>query len=95
MTRIFRAAVLAAVMFIALPVFDALAQDSGYTVLTVCTSCHNTKRICKNLGEHDAAWWSTKVGLMISKGAKLDPQGKDTVVTYLSSRKAGDKPVCD
>lgn len=95
MTRIFRAAVLAAVLLIALPVCGALAQDSGYEVLTVCTSCHNTKRICKNLGEHDAAWWSAKVGLMIGKGAKLDPQGKDAVVAYLSSRKSGDKPVCD
>lgn len=95
MTRIHRAAVLAVAMLVALPASAVLAQDTGKIVLEVCAKCHNTKRICNNLGQKDAAWWTAKVGLMIGKGAALDPQGKDAVVTYLSSRKSGDKPVCD
>ena len=96
MTRIPRAAALALALLMVLAASAAaLPQDGGDTVLAVCTRCHDTKRICKNLGKRDAAWWSAKVGLMIGKGAALDPQGKEAVVAWLGSRKAGDRPVCE
>ena len=95
MTAIPRAAALAVALLVALAASSALTQDGGDTVLVVCTKCHDTKRICKNLGKKDAAWWSGTVGHMIGKGAALDPQGKEAVVAYLGSRKAGDRPVCE
>jgi len=94
MTRIHRA-VLHAVAAVLLSSSASLAQDAGQTVLGVCTKCHTTKRICRNLGKRDAAWWTAKVGLMLKRGAALNPQGKETVVAYLSGRKPGDRPVCE
>ena len=73
----------------------ALAQDPSQTIMNACTKCHNAKRICSNLGGKDMAGWEATVGRMISKGAAVSDKDKPAVVTWLSTQKAGAKPVCE
>lgn len=73
----------------------ALAQDPHQTlVLNRCGACHNTTRICKNLGVKDGAAWEKTVATMVGKGAKLAPSEQQAVAAYLTTLPAGSKPVC-
>ncbi len=71
-----------------------LAGDAGQTIATACSKCHNTQRVCANLGVKDKAAWEATVTRMMAKGAAVSAQEKPGVVEWLASQKAGAKPVC-
>ncbi|MFP5221787.1 MAG: hypothetical protein ACLGSA_05805 [Acidobacteriota bacterium] len=95
MTRIRLAAAFAALAVTASLAGLSFAQDPSQVVTTVCTKCHNTNRICVNLGVMDKAGWDTTVTRMIGKGAALSPAQKPVLVDWLSTREPKAKPVCE
>lgn len=72
----------------------AFAQDPSQTVMTVCAKCHNTQRICKNLGVKDKTAWEKTVDKMILNGAALKEDQKPALVGWLAVQGPGAKPVC-
>ncbi|MBG3876797.1 hypothetical protein FVW20_07100 [Desulfovibrio oxamicus] len=72
----------------------ATAQDPAGTVMSACTKCHNTQRICANLGAKDKAAWNTTVTRMMGKGAQVGEAEKPAVVDWLAAQQPGAKPVC-
>ena len=64
-------------------------------VMTTCTKCHDTKRICKNIEKKTRDEWDTTVTRMIKKGARLSVEDKDQVVGYFFSLTPGSKPLCE
>jgi cytochrome c5 len=70
------------------------AQDPAGTVMSACTKCHNTQRICANLGAKDKAAWNTTVTRMMGKGAQVSEAEKPAVVDWLAAQQPGAKPVC-
>ncbi|WP_243358768.1 hypothetical protein [Fundidesulfovibrio terrae] len=96
MTRTRLAMVLCLALGVCLPAFArAQDKDPAQTVISVCTRCHTPARICKNLGVKDQDAWDATVSHMIRNGAKLDAADKPGLVSWLASRKPGDKPVCN
>lgn len=73
---------------------SAIAQDPAGTVMSACTKCHNTQRICANLGAKDKAAWNTTVIRMMGKGAQVSEAEKPAVVDWLAAQQPGAKPVC-
>lgn len=94
MTRTRLTAALAALAVTASLACLSLAQDASQTVTTACTKCHNTQRICANLGVKDKAAWDSTVTRMMGKGAAVSAAEKPVVVDWLSAQQAGAKPVC-
>ncbi|EGY25552.1 hypothetical protein DA2_2270 [Desulfovibrio sp. A2] len=72
----------------------ASAQDPAATVMSACSKCHNTQRICANLGVKDKTAWNTTVTRMMGKGAQVSEADKPAVVEWLAAQQAGAKPVC-
>ncbi len=72
----------------------AVAQDPAGTIMSACTKCHNTQRICANLGVKDQAAWNTTVTRMVGKGAQVSEAEKPAVVDWLTAQQPGAKPVC-
>ena len=62
----------------------AFAQSPAKDLVDdACSKCHNTKRIYsanKNLAE-----WGITLDRMIKKGAKINPEERDTVLKYLNT----------
>jgi hypothetical protein len=62
----------------------AFAQPPAKAIVDdACSKCHNTKRIYsanKNLAE-----WGITLDRMIKKGAKINPEERDTVLKYLNT----------
>ncbi len=74
---------------------DARQQsDPQSTVMTKCTACHTTRRICDNLGEKDREEWIRTVSEMVSKGADVAGQDIPAVAEYLANLEPGSEPVC-
>ncbi len=74
---------------------DARQQvDPQSTVMTKCTACHTTRRICDNLGEKDREEWIRTVSEMVSKGADVAEQDIPVVAEYLANLEPGSEPVC-
>ena len=92
------AALLVAAAFVGLAALSftapASAQDPASTVMSACSKCHNTQRICANLGVKDKAAWNTTVTRMMGKGAQVSEADKPAVVEWLAAQQAGAKPVC-
>lgn len=86
--------VLAALAVFSAAVPVAVAQDPAGTVMSACTRCHNTQRICANLGAKDKAAWNTTVTRMMGKGAQVAEAEKPAVVDWLATQQPGAKPVC-
>ncbi len=72
---------------------SARADDATALVMTRCTECHATDRICEYLGR-DADWWDDTIGRMMAKGARIDGDQKDGLVAYLHGLEPGAGPVC-
>jgi len=64
-------------------------------VMTTCTKCHDTKRICKNIEKKTRDEWDSTVTRMIEKGAGLTVEDKEQVVGYFFSLTPGSKPLCE
>ncbi len=92
---------LAVFMYLFLSGFSSCAKsrleptgEPGKTVMTACTVCHDTQRICDALGKKDKDAWSMTVTRMVGKGASLDKEGIPQVVNFLSGLTPDSKPVC-
>ncbi len=68
--------------------------DPQATVMTACTACHSTRRICDNLGEKDREEWTRTVTEMVSRGADVAGQDIAAVAEYLANLEPGSEPVC-
>lgn len=68
--------------------------EPGNMVMTACTACHDTQRICDALGKKDKDAWAQTVDRMVGKGAALDKDSIPQVVDFLASLKAGSQPIC-
>jgi hypothetical protein len=68
--------------------------DSGTMVMTACTACHDTQRICNALGQKDKDAWVQTVKKMVGKGAAIDKDSVPLLVDFLTSLKAGSQPIC-
>jgi cytochrome c553 len=64
------------------------------TVMTACTECHTTARICDNLGRKDRGEWTRTIERMASRGADVSPEDIPELAEYLANLKPGSKPVC-
>ncbi len=64
-------------------------------VMTSCSKCHDTKRVCKNIGKKNREEWDTTVTRMIEKGAPLPLEKKDEALDYLTALSPGSKPICE
>lgn len=73
----------------------AAAGDPAQTIMSACSKCHDTKRICAKLGTKDKAGWDATVTRMMSKGAQVAEADKAGVVDWLVAQKPGAKPVCE
>jgi hypothetical protein len=69
-------------------------DDAQSLVMTACTKCHDTNKICKKIGKKSREKWDKTVSRMIKKGAELPEDKKDLVIDYLLSLEPGSKPVC-
>jgi len=72
-------------------------SDDGIAalVMTSCSKCHDTQRVCKNIGKKNQGEWDTTVTRMIEKGAPLPIENKDQVIEYLLTISPGSKPICE
>lgn len=70
------------------------AGDPATLVMTACTACHETQRICDGLGKKDKGAWNKTVTRMVDKGASVAPEDIPAVVEYLTDLKPGSQPVC-
>ena len=52
-------------------------------VASKCASCHSMKRVCRAVGNKDAAGWNATVGRMAAKGLRLSEKQQKEIVTYL------------
>lgn len=68
--------------------------DPQSLVMTACTACHDTQRICNALGKKDKDAWTQTVTRMVGKGAAIDKGSIAEVVDFLSSLKPGTPPIC-
>ncbi len=68
--------------------------DPGSLVMKACTKCHNTKRICTNLGNKSAEQWDITITRMMGKGVPLEEAQKQTLRDYLADLAPGSAPVC-
>lgn len=63
------------------------SADGAALVAERCTVCHDMAPIDHEIAEHaDRDEWLNVVNDMISRGARLSEQERDTVVDYLASR---------
>lgn len=68
--------------------------DGEALVMRYCTSCHDTRLICKGLRAKGKDAWDRTVTTMMLKGAAIDSEQKAVIVDYLYQLPAGAKPVC-
>ena len=68
--------------------------DAQSLVMTACTACHNSQRVCDALGKKDRDGWNETVNRMVGKGAKVPSESLPLVVDYLAGLQPGAKPVC-
>jgi cytochrome c5 len=89
---------IAAVMF-SLSGFSSCAQsqqkqDPQSLVMTACSACHDTGRICDALGKKDKDAWGLTVTRMMGKGAAIDQESLPGVVDFLANLNPGSQPIC-
>lgn len=94
-------AVLAAAVLLAASGLSSCAKpqagDGGGpsgVVMTACSRCHDTGRICEALGKKDRDAWGVTVDRMVAKGAAVSRDSVPEVVEYLANLKPGSAPVC-
>lgn len=76
---------------------NTLPQQSGDTpslVMTACTACHSSQKICDKLGTKDKNAWNETVTRMVGKGAKVPSESLSILVDYLAGLQPGSAPVC-
>jgi hypothetical protein len=69
--------------------------EPGSMVMTACTACHSSQKICDALGKKDKDAWTQTVNRMVGKGAALEKDSIPQVVDFLAGLKAGSQPICE
>jgi len=69
-------------------------EDPSAIVMSRCTKCHNTKKICNNLDKKDVEEWTQTIEKMVSRGAAVAPEDIPALAEYLAGMESGSKPVC-
>jgi hypothetical protein len=70
------------------------AGDPQSLVMTACTVCHDTQRICDALSKKDKDAWTQTVTRMKDKGAAVPAENIPQVIDYLAGLKPGSPPIC-
>jgi hypothetical protein len=68
--------------------------SAGRLTAERCSACHDTARICAQLGSRSPEVWPQTVERMRGNGAALTDDDAQTIVDYLATAKAGAKPLC-
>lgn len=68
--------------------------DTSSTIMSTCTACHDTQRICNAMGIKDKDAWNQTVTRMVGKGAALNTDDIPKVVDFLAGLKPGSPPIC-
>lgn len=85
------ASLLVGMLFSASPV---LAGDiCAESIDTICIGCHNTDRVCENLGVSEKTWKELLVW-MVANGAELEDDEVAALVKCFSEPSAGAKAAC-
>ena len=87
-------ATLCALVVVAACGMSQSATASSDLVMSRCSSCHGTERICRMLGVKSEAEWKSTVRRMVANGARLKSGEQPTIVGYLAGLEAGAKPIC-
>lgn len=69
-------------------------DDPSAIVMTACTVCHSTERICGKLGEKDAGEWTRTIEWMKARGADVASEDIPALAQYLAGLEPGSRPVC-
>lgn len=90
------AAVIALIVMVSASVLPAGTEGKTpeEIVMKACSACHDTGKVCKNLGTKDKEAWLKAVNAMVKKGAAVDAPDIPVVAEYLTGLKADSKPVC-
>lgn len=73
----------------------ASAQDPMEPkVQKACSTCHNLKRVCRNIGVKSREEWTKTVTTMVGKKPVLSGEDVPEAIRYLSSQPAGSPPFC-
>lgn len=70
------------------------AGEAASLVMERCTVCHDTQRICRNLGKKGQKGWAAEIKEMVEKGAKLSGAEQAQAAAFLAGLKAGAAPIC-
>lgn len=70
------------------------SAEAGGLVMERCIVCHDTKRICQQLGKKGKKAWTAEIREMVGKGARLSAQEQVQAAAYLAGLKPGAAPVC-
>jgi hypothetical protein len=89
--------VLAGIMLSSQAKATGVKTSPSRIVMSYCTQCHDTQRICKRLGAMDRTGWQSIVERMIIKrGVRMaTPEEKNKVINWLASQPKGAKPLCN
>lgn len=68
--------------------------DPTGTVMSACSACHSTQKVCDALGKKDKAAWTQTVDRMVGKGAAINKDSIPAVVELLAGLAPGTKPIC-
>ncbi len=73
---------------------DTPPSNPEETVMSACSACHDTGKVCKALGSRNLEAWTKTVQRMVGKGAKVPSGDIPAVSSYLAGLKRGSRPVC-
>ncbi|MFH1982105.1 MAG: hypothetical protein ABIL58_09675 [Pseudomonadota bacterium] len=90
------AGVTAGLMLAAGMTTTAVADTPMTLVMTNCTVCHTTQRICNRLGELDGTGWQGIIQTMLAKRNEglLSDDEKQAMADFLNQQPKGAPPVC-
>lgn len=83
-------------IFVAGPTSTARADSAMTLVMTNCTVCHTTQRICNRLGALDGTGWQDIIQTMLAKRDRglLSDEEKAMMADFLNQLPKGSAPVC-
>jgi hypothetical protein len=84
------------IVLVSAPYSSAVSEQKNPAdiVMKACSACHDTGKVCKNLGKKDKDAWLKAVNGMVRKGAAVDQTDIPLVADYLAGLEPGSKPVC-
>jgi cytochrome c553 len=68
--------------------------SAGKLAAEKCSACHDTARICDNLGRRAPDVWRQTVERMRGNGAQIADADAEAIAEYISTAKPGNKRLC-